>query len=245
MKSKQQNRPQAVGYDSLGPFNFPLPHEILKEEIAAQTQDLPELAISVLMLDNHENASHRDLRILYSGEFEYSAQLEFRRRDVKVRYKIDCQNKEILIDEIPPRETISVVFFNPDAGFSIDYVLIGDTEITTPMRKLAAAKRDPKLYWYGKIANYVMVISVVAMLYTGYAVWKQNQDQRVISSISGNLEGCTPTVIYESDEHQSDLNRRFLKLNYPFDRLVLSLNKVSSLQELDAKKTVIFCEPSK
>lgn len=243
LKSMQKNKPLAVGYESFGPFNFPLPHAILKEGVATQAQPLVNLDIFALIIDNYSSTSCKELRILYTGGSEYSPQLEFQNRDVEVKCRIDDQSKEILIDEIPPGETVSVAFFNPLAGFSIRHVLIGDSEITKSMRKMAQAKRYPHLYWFGRITSCVLIFAMATMFYTGYALWKTSKDQKIISSVTGDLQGCTPTVIYGSNENQDDLNRQFLTLNYPYDRLVLAMNKVTSLQELDEKKIVIFCKP--
>lgn len=244
LKSQRQNRPLAFSYDIFGPFSYPLPVDILKENIVAQTQTPAELVILALRLDNYSDASCRNLRVLYSAECEYPAQLEFKRRDTEVRYNIDPKNKEILIDEIPPNETVSVAFFNPSNGFSVEQVLIGDTKVTDSMRKHAEAKRYPMLYWSGKIATAAMLIAVVTAFWAGYNIWKSSKDREIIASATGNLGGCVPIVIYDSDENRDDLNHRFLALNYPYDRMVLAINKVSSLEELDKKKTVIFCKPS-
>ncbi|CAE6938275.1 hypothetical protein R69608_05082 [Paraburkholderia nemoris] len=244
-RSQRQSRPLAIGYEIFGPFSHPLPVDILKEDIIAQSQTPAELVILALRLDNYSNESCRNLRVLYSAECEYPAQLEFKRRDTEVRYNIDHKNKEILIDEIPPNETVSVAFFNPYKGFSIEHVLIGDAKVTDSMRKHAEAKRYPMLYWSGKIATAAMLITVVTAFWAGHELWKSSKDREIISSATGNLGGCVPTVIHDSDENQDDLNHRFLALNYPYDRMVLAMNKVSSLEELDKKKTVIFCESSK
>lgn len=244
IKSRRENRPPAVGYRTFGPVKYSLPREILTDEFSEKRNGALDLVLFTIIVDNLSSASCRNVRILYSGDCEYDERLEFKRREVGVKYGVDRNNKEILIDEVPPNETVAVEFFNPDRWFSIEQVLIGDLEITDSMKKLAEERRYPSLYWTKLAVTAVMAITVVAVLMVTGVVWKKNRDSEVISAVTGGTGGCVPTVIYDVDENKEDVRKRFSVLMYPFDRMVLGMNKVSSLGELVEKKVVVMCEPT-
>lgn len=242
LKSQRQNRPLAVGYDIFGPHSYPIPVDILKEDNASETHNGAELVILVLQIDNHSDASCRNVRILYSAKCKFPARVEFKRRDTEVKYDIDHKSKEIIISEIPPNETVSVAFFNPYNGFSINHVMIGDAAITDSMRKHVQAKRYPMLYWSERIATAALFIAAAVIFWAGYVLWKNNRDNQLILSATDNLRGCLPTVIHDANKNPDDLIQRFSALSYPFNRMVLAMNKATSLQELTKKRTVVFCE---
>lgn len=186
--------PDAVGYDTYGPIVFPLPLEIRDAIPQSITQQLHNLTLISVRIDNYSSKTQRDIRVLFSGDWAFAPKFSFHRRDVEVKSKILVEDKEIVLLEIPPNESVSIEIFNPSKGFGIDQVLLGDVEITKVMQKLAEAKRYPALARL-KLLFYAMVlVSILAVPATVFLVWNRVSEQQKIDAANAGLLSCTPYI---------------------------------------------------
>lgn len=96
--------PTAVGYSVLGPIQFPLPIEIRNRLVGELADELDALTFAVVTVHNYSSTSLRKVRLLFIGQWGFTPTFVFRRRsDVTVKSQLLPEEKEIIIDEIPPK----------------------------------------------------------------------------------------------------------------------------------------------
>lgn len=235
--------PDPVGYSVFGPFSFPVPVEIRAALPDPVSDVLRDITIIGFRIDNYSSKTQRNVRVLYSGSFSYSPAFSFHRRDVEVRAETKSEDKEIVLLEIPPNESVSIEFFNPTDQFGIEQVLIGDNEVTKTMQRLAEAKRFPR---YTRLRLFVVLSVLVAIALTASVfsfAWEKKKERKLVSDAISGMFSCVPYVYFNSTDDEKTLERKFFQLGV-LSGFVLSLNKVSSLEELKQKDHVILCEPA-
>lgn len=236
--------PYPVGYDVFGPISYPdIPVEIEKDISSSIVEKLDGLTHINLRIDNYSSKEQKNIRILFSGNYEYSPKFSFHRRAIDVEYEIHDKSKEIVLSRIPPNESVMVQFFNADQHFNIDQVLIGDSQITQFMQKLAEAKRYPQLFLAKFITLGSMLITIGAFGIFGYFTWSNNQASKTINIAMDGFVSCRPYIFDNTPDKEKLLERKFNQLG-SWGNFVLSLNKVSSLDSLKLKDQVILCEPN-
>lgn len=230
--------PDAVGYDTYGPITFPLPQEIhsaIPQSIAQQLDDLTLISVRV---DNYSSKTQRDIRVLFSGSWKFAPRFSFHRRDVEVKKNLIIKDKEIVLLEIPPNESVSIEIFNPSKEFRVEQVLIGDVEITKVMQKLAEAKRYP-LVARLKLVTYLAAIALIAVI--PFAV-NRILDQRKIEAAHAGLLSCTANVFANKAGNEAELERKLQQAGPYLSSYIFFLNRVTSLTELRLKDEVILCD---
>ncbi|PCI12345.1 MAG: hypothetical protein COB71_09430 [Thiotrichales bacterium] len=136
--------PDAVGYDTYGPISFPLPKEI--QDLLKGDHNRPDfINITSIRVDNFSSKLKNGIRVLYTGDYLYEPIFKFHRRDIPVKFEVRSDEKEFLIEEIPPNESVSIEIFYPSKDFCVVQALSGEGEITSLMQKLTEAKRYPEL----------------------------------------------------------------------------------------------------
>jgi len=235
--------PDAFGYDVFGPVSYPIPEEF-KQLLEANEVFSEGLDLCFVRIDNYSSKLQKDVRILYSGDFEYRPSLTFHRRDVSVRYSIAEEEKEIVIEEIPPNESISIEIFNPTQDFQVDQILSGDHEITSLMQKLAEARRYPDLARMKLASVCLMSFTTLVLIATGYLAWgKIAESNRIEAAYSGFLS-CTPSFVDNPPDYEKMLKRRFEQLDLIWQNNILSSNHVRTFDELKLKDEILWCEPN-
>lgn len=235
--------PDAVGYDTYGPVIFPIPKEVSDLLPGTVIQMLEGIAVCGLHVDNYSEKIQKNVKVLYSGKFEYAPKIAFRRRDVAVKYEVSLEDKKIEIFEIPPNESVDIEFFNPGKEFGIDRVIVGDTQITKLMQKLAEAKRYPGrmrselLLWL--FVFLVFSFSVGAIFYA----WKKTKEMNDVNSFFPNSSGCHPYIYENIIGHEAKLVRKVMQYPSSWRPIIFSLNKVQGLESLKLKDKVLLCDP--
>ncbi len=232
--------PDAIGYDLFGPLSFPVPEELSSE----LSESLKSITILTLRIDNFSSKVQKNVKILFSGSFKYNPSLNFQRRDITVKYNIDNENKELIITEIPPNETIIVEFFNPTSAFEIEQLLVGENTITKLMQQLTEAKRYPSLTRLKFFISIMMIILVIPTAWLFYKIESRNQNNQIITNAFERVASCTPYVFDNPLENEKLLERKFKKLGKYWGNFVLSANKVTTFDELKIKDQVILCKPN-
>lgn len=234
--------PDAIGYDTVGPISFPLAKEIQE---SAQNNQLDYISLFSMTVYNFSAKVQKEIRILYSGDYEYQPIIKFSNREIMVRYEENQDNKELIIKEIPPNESISIEVFYPSKHFKIIQVLIGDHEITTLMQKLVEAKRYPSLV-YSKMMMYILVLVFsIALAFLAFKIWETRQAHQSIQDAYSGFESCRPSLLKNPPGHEQVLERNYKKLNDVWKNHVLILNKVVSLEALKLKDEIVWCDPKK
>jgi hypothetical protein len=235
--------PDAVGYDTYGPVIFPVPKEVSDLLPGTVIQMLEGVAVFGLHVDNYSEKIQKNVKVLYSGKFEYAPKIAFRRRDVTVKYEVSLEDKKIEVFEIPPNESVDIEFFNPNKEFRIDRVIVGDTQITKLMQKLAEAKKYPGrmraellLYFFVFLA---LSFSVGAVFYA----WKKSKEMDDVSSFFPKSSGCYPYIYENIVGHEAELIRKVMQYPSSWRPVIFSLNKVEDLESLKFKDKVLLCDP--
>ncbi|NHQ80294.1 hypothetical protein HA051_01670 [Chromobacterium vaccinii] len=237
--------PDAVGYDSYGPIAFPLPLEIrdaIPEDVTTQIDSLTLLSVRI---DNYSSKTQHNIRVLFSGDWEFAPRFSFHRRDIKVKSEIRSEDKEILILEIPPNESLSIEIFNPSTGFNVEQVLLGDVAITKLMQKLAEAKRYPELAKFKFVSFALGLLAVVAITLIALLTWNKFTEHHKIEAANSGLLSCTPYVFENSVSHEAEIERKLKQAGPYLSGYIFYLNKVDSLDELKLKDELILCDPAK
>lgn len=237
--------PDAVGYDTFGPITFPLPLEIRNALPHFVSEQIERITLLNLRIDNYSSKMQRNVRVLFSGNWSYAPQISFYRRDVEVKYKVLNADKEIVLLEIPPNESVSIEIFNPSDQFKVEQVLIGDVEVTKLMQKLAEARRHPDLAKFKAFMIAVSVFAIATTLGCAYVIWNQVTEQRTIEAAHVGLRSCAPYVHANQPGREDVLERKFHQAGPYFSSYILFLNKVTSLSELKIKDQVVLCDPPK
>ena len=234
--------PDPVGYDTYGPISFPLPHEI--QELLEGNQIKSDfINITSIRVDNYSSKTQKDIRVLYSGDYEYKPAFKFHRREIPVKFEVLESDKEFLIKEIPPNESVSIEIFNPSTEFELVQVLSGDGEITSVMQKLAEARRYPELARMKLFTHATVIFAIVAVAFTGYLTWSKLQESSRIEEAYSGFASCSPSLMKNPPENEKILERKFKRLDVYWQNYILSSNKVNSLEELGLKNELVWCEP--
>ncbi|MBP2834726.1 hypothetical protein [Dickeya parazeae] len=245
----RQELPDAIGYFlTQKDYIFTLPEEISEscgEELA---EVLHHLSCTYLSIDNYTNRVQKSIRVLLAGSSEFTPRVLFRRRSNRVIHEILSEENEILIHEIPPNESVYILFYNPDAKFGIEQILVGDKTITPAMRKLAEAKRYPELFrmkFMSVLIFFITTIFVIgAISVVSYTLWDRHKIDQVMKDVYSDFSVCQNEIFYNSAEKEKELERRFKQLGTD-GKTTLIFNHVSSLDELKLKDIVILCVPLK
>lgn len=100
--------PDSIGYEIYSDNHFPIPRE-LREFI--RNSEIYSLKSTLIRIDNYSLKSKKNIRVIYSGNWEFSPDISYRRREgVDVNYKIIDKDKEIIIDEILPNESVYIFY---------------------------------------------------------------------------------------------------------------------------------------
>jgi hypothetical protein len=234
--------PEAIGYDTFGPITFPLPDElrdVIPSSVAEQLRDISVLNVRV---DNFSNKTQRNLRILFSGGWSFAPQISFYRRNVKPKYELHIEEKELVLLEIPPNESVSIDLFNPDNHFRIEQVLVGDTAVTHLMQRRAEAKRYPAVARWHAFAKIALVVSICTLAATSYLAWNRASENQIIESATSGLASCVVNVYANKPSDEAVIIRKFQQTPPSFAQITLALNKVNTLSELLLKEQVLLCE---
>lgn len=237
--------PGAVGYDTYGPVAFPLPLEIrdvIPQEVATKMDSLTLLSVRI---DNYSSKTQRNVRILYSGDWAFSPRFSFRRRNINVNSEIRSEDKEILIHEIPPNESLSIKIFNPSNEFNVEQVLLGDVAITKLMQKLAEARRYPALAKLEFFTFALSLLAAVAVLPIALLMWNKFSEYNKIEAAHSGLLLCEPYIFENSVSHEAELERKMKQAGPSLSAYIFYLNKVASLEELKLKDELVLCDPAK
>ncbi|QNI02275.1 hypothetical protein HXW73_04615 [Halomonas sp. SH5A2] len=239
----RREMPDAFGYDTFGPIVYPIPMEF-REVLHSQNISYEDLSLVHIRVDNYSSNSQKDVRVLYSGDFEYKPTLTFHRRDVAVRFNHVENEKEIVIKEIPPNESISIEIFNPSASFQVIQVISGDAEITSLMQKLAEARRYPGLARLKLATIFLVLIGVFLLGMTGYSTWNKIEENKRIEAAYSGFVSCRPSLIENPPDQEEKLQRNFHRLDFKWQNTILSFNHVFSYDELKLKDEILWCAPN-
>lgn len=235
--------PDAIGYNTFGPATFTIPKEF-QEALDSPNIASKDINVFYIRVDNYSSKIMKEIRILYSGDFSYSPNLKFRRRDVQVQFELKADQKELVIAEIPPNESVFIEIFDPLVNFEIFQVISNNEEITGLMQKLAWAKRYPEIARMKLISYVLMLVVVLALMFFGYVVWKTNRNTEQINAAYAGFLSCTPSLIDDPAEQAASLKNRFGLLSQFWRNIILSTNKVKTFEELKLKSKIIWCEPN-
>ena len=236
--------PDAVGYDTYGPISFPLPKEI--QELLGGYIDKPNfINITSIRVDNYSPKVQKQIRILYVGDYVYEPIFKFHRRDIPVKFSVKKIEKEFVVEELPPNESVSIEIFYPHKDFGVVLAISGDSEITTTMQKLAEARRYPELVRIKLFTYAIAIFAVVIVPFLGYAIWDKNQENNRINEALSEFASCSFTLMKNPPDNEKILERKFSNVGIYWQNYILSSNKVKSLDELKLKNEVVWCEPRK
>ncbi|MEE4698605.1 hypothetical protein V2K91_25510 [Pseudomonas alliivorans] len=236
--------PEAIGWEFVGPYRLSFPEEILE----ALESDVDSTYIAgALLVYNYSGVSKSEIRVLYSGSFEFRPKVSYGRRDVPVKWKHDIDNSEFVFNEVPPNEKIEIELFNIYQDFSVDQVLVDGKLVTEFMSKRAIAKVYPAPKWLraSLIGAPILCAAILAMsAYTGYAVYKQRLDNEFLYGVPSGYLGCAPYMFDNppGESTKEALTRKIKKLG-PWMQFLLAKNKVSSVSELYDLDRIVLCTP--
>lgn len=236
--------PEAVGWEFVGPYRLSFPEEIVE---ALKGEVDSTYTAAALLVYNYSGVSKSEIRVLYSGSFEFRPKTSYGRRDVPVKWKHDIDNSEFVFYEVPPNENIEIELFDIDQGFSVNQVLVEGKLVTEFMSKRAMARVYPTPKWIraSLIGAPILCAAVLAMsAYTGYAVYKQRLDNEFLSGVPSGYSGCSPYMLDNppGESAKEALTRKIKKLG-PWMHFLLAKNKVSSVSELYDLDRIVLCTP--
>ncbi|MEE4575043.1 hypothetical protein V2L07_19895 [Pseudomonas alliivorans] len=236
--------PEAVGWELFGPCRLSFPEEILE---ALKDEVESPYSVAALFVYNYSGVSKSEIRVLYSGSFDFRPKISYGRRDVPVKWKHDIDKSEFIFYETPPNEKIEIELFNIYRSFSVDQVLVDGKLVTKFMSKRAMARVYPTPKWIraSLIGAPILCAAILAMTaYTGYAVYKQRLDNELLYGVPSGYSGCAPYMFDNppGESAKEALTRKIKKLR-PWMQFLLAKNKVSSESELYDLDRIVLCTP--
>ena len=252
LNSLRKDIPDCIGYEIYETTSFSLPREI-KEILTDKNNAISLLKRQVIRIDNYSMKSKKNIRVIYYGCWSFSPDFIYRKRDsIDVSYRHLEDNKEIIIDELLPNESVLITLYNPSKDFHVIQILFGDEEVTKTMQLLAERKRDPEL---SRLRFFNMVlypfILVVAILLFGLSIWKiydtVNYNNEVIRK--QNIINAARDKAYEGldlcylDVFKNDktkFNENIEKSAMSIEN-VIHINNVKSIDELKNKEDIVLC----
>lgn len=242
--------PEAVGWRFVGPCGLSLPEEVLEALDEAQVEMDSSYTGSALVVYNYSGVSKSEIRVLYSGGFEFRPKVSYGRRNVPVKWEHDSKNNEFIFYDTPPNEKIEIELFNVYRGFSVDQVLVDGRLITEFMNKRALVRAYPELHFSkAMIIGFFVLCAAVTLVfgYAGYAIYKRNQDNELLSEIPVGFSRCTLSV-YDNppgEISREALARKIKKMEPWMKQILLAKNNVASEVELYDLDRVVLCIPDK
>lgn len=235
--------PDAIGYRCHGPIGFPIPEGFVSCPREDGAVSLAELNILFFELDNHEPKMLSNIRILYSGDFQYEPQISYTSRNVEVESEVREKKKEIYIGELPPKVSISICFFDVSEDFKVDVVLIDNHMITSAMNRLANFKSQPSLKWVYLILFLVVAFSFASSFYSFHAINEQSEVNKIMNELYTGLGYvmCKPELFDNAVGNEKMLERKYLQLSKAQQENILFLNSVITYEDLKLKEKVMFC----
>jgi hypothetical protein len=239
--------PDAVGYSTNGPRKFLLPVEFKNNLSHINSEELNDLTTSEIVIYNYSSKIQRNVRVLYSGDFPYVPRVGFARRDIEPKFENKKSDKELLVFEIPPNESIYIKIFNPDVNFKFTDVIIGDRVISTLMQKLAYQKRYPAPSWL-KYIYLLFFLAFFAIAFQFFSIYSSNKDVDFInnaiksSGLNENKVRCQPYLFENKPTENKILEEKIQRIDPIFKPSILKNNKVNSIEELKNLSKIIFCE---
>lgn len=237
--------PEAIGYRSFGPFEFPIPNELARTSSNENLFSLAEVGILLFEIDNYSSKLAKNIRIFYSDSFQYSPQISYASRDVDVEFELRKNKKEIYISELPPNESLSISFFNVSEGFKVGSVLVGDKMITSTMNRLAQFRSYPSFKWLYLFMFSILALSFGFVGYSLHTMSERSEANQIVREAYKNLGyiECQPSVFDNSIENERKLNRKFQQLSKIQQENTLILNNVLTYEKLKVKDKILFCVP--
>lgn len=242
----RQMLPAAIGWKFYGPLSVSIPDEIV--ESAANASHILH-TVSGVVVYNYSGASKAELRILYSGDFEFRPKVSYDRRSAPVKWKHDRENSEFVIYDVPPNENVCIELFNIRQGFSIDQVLVDGNLITEFMNKRALSRAYPASGWINALlfGSFAMCVTALAALaYNLYDNHIKSQDYELLYGVPEGYSACRP-YIFENQpgEKSRDLLTRKINQIEIWLPEILARNKVTFTSELYDLDRIVLCEPIK
>lgn len=237
--------PEAIGYRSLGPIEFPIPNELVSISTDEDIVPLPEVSVLFFEMDNYSSKLVRNIRIFYSGVFQYSPQISYVSRGVDVEFELREDKKEIYIKELPPNESLSISFFNVCEEFKVGSVLVGEQMITSTMNKLAQFRSYPSFKWLYLFMFCVLALSFGVVGYSLHTMSGRSEINQMMSEAYKNLGymECQPYVFDNPIGNEKKLERKYQQLPTIQQENTLILNNVLTYDKLKVKDKILFCVP--
>ncbi|MEJ6475957.1 hypothetical protein [Pseudoalteromonas piscicida] len=238
--------PDSVGFIDYGAMTTPYPKEVF-EHLKSTGFKCQKTCFCTHMLEvfNDSTKIQRNIKVLYSGGFLLSPRLKFGRRETSVDFEIKDVSKEILIKEIPPKETIYIDIYEPTKKFSIYQVLVGDHQLTPWKNRVAEFRRSYLtlkgfiffvfLITFFSLSTYVLIEDTVAAL----------DRKKKIGLLKKN--GFTKCFIdfkekQQNTDKQLNLEKRYSLLSTEQKGTILYVNGAKSLQDLKDGEVLIWCD---
>lgn len=239
--------PDAVGWRLAGPYQLSIPEEMLERVSNSGAGAEGCYTIAAIAIYNYSGVAKSEVRVLYSGNFEFKPKVSYGRRDAPVRWEHDAENKELIFHDVPPDENIEIELFNL-RGFSVDKVLVDGKLVTELMNKRAFAKAYPVPIWFkASMAGFSLfsAVALVVIIYFIYIAQQRDKDYELMSEAPPGYSSCTP-YMYENPpgtESKEILSRKLKKMG-AWMGFVLAKNKVETEDELYGLDRVFLCSPS-
>jgi len=241
--------PDFVGYEIVRTITVPLPDEmsdVIYEQVG-HDHDARLMTITMLQVYNSSSKMQKNIRILYSGDYNFLPKMAFSKRNNNVAYTEIKESNEITIDEIPPENTLQMLLFNTTDDFEIEDVIVNGSKITTLMQWLAKAKMEPeytslviqnKLLYFTTILLGITALCTVTFLFM--TLYERNN---TLDRLYDDLDSvkCKVYDLSKGMTDIDDLTADFDKLDIRSQYSNVILNKTTTFQEMKAKGLVILC----
>ncbi|GAA5631402.1 hypothetical protein Acal02_02032 [Acinetobacter calcoaceticus] len=233
--------PEAIGYE-LSEEIIILPNEIIKLMKAKDQTSL--LWISRIIIHNYTNILKKDIKILYHGNMRYDPLFYFKDRDVSVLYEINLENKEIIIHDIPPNESVYIFIYseNQSEKFIVNQILVENSKITKQMNNRVQLKKYPWLYRHTLLMIITIILSIGGIIFSGFTLSTRYIENKKLDDIYAEYESCSNRFFEYTDPN---MERKFRQMNEMWKQYNLKINKVNSLDELKLKDEIVLCLPNK
>jgi hypothetical protein len=237
LNALRKELPDAIGWTTLGPYLFHAPAEMVDGE--------NHYVCTHIAIYNESNTTLTNVKVLYRGNFEFTPRVAYSRHEAAVKWQHNSEDKELILTDIPPNETVEISIYNP-LEFEVAQVLVHGKKITDFMTRRALAKAYPMpLRW--RIALPLMITFALCLLsyvsWQTYNIVKSNSDYELLSTVPKGFPSCHPYVFDNPPDGSGEKKlERFLKQQSPWLHFILAMNNVTDTDELRLKDRVVLCK---
>jgi len=227
--------PAGIDYFYMPPMSQWVPNVTLKK--AHQSENF---LLAIVGINNVSSKVLQSIRVKLPFPPKYDPAFEIHGLAESVRAKYEQGKSEVAIAQLDPGERIYVAVFLSSSEaehFSEPIVIVTDRLLSRGMRAIGFLRRKPKDVLFMVGALLLPPLAIFVTLFLLYSGSRLNPKVRAVDQAMQGYVSCVPTAYEHAKVTDALLAKSMFGENF-----LLSINHVSSREQLFKKKYVVICK---